>query len=111
MDLPVSRDSFVPAVDPALAPPFNIETATFEQLVTAVDRVGGNPGNPAAIGLYRSWIAINAGGTRLLYGAWFNLGVELSHAGATAEVHPGLSHRPGAEAGFLRRRGQSGPAT
>jgi predicted O-linked N-acetylglucosamine transferase (SPINDLY family) len=85
MDLPVSRDSFVPAVDPALAPPFNIETATFEQLVTAVDRVGGNRGNPAAIGLYRSWIAINAGGTRLLYGAWFNLGVELSNAGALPE--------------------------
>jgi predicted O-linked N-acetylglucosamine transferase (SPINDLY family) len=85
MDLPVSRDSFVPPVDPALAPPFNIETATFEQLVTAVDGVGGGRGNPTAIALYRSWIAINAGGTRLLYGAWFNLGVELSNAGGLPE--------------------------
>jgi len=85
MDLPVSPDSFAAAVDPALSPPFHPETATFEQLVDAVDRVGGNRGDPAAIALYRGWIALNAGGARLLYGAWFNLGVELSHAGAIVE--------------------------
>ena len=85
MDLPLSLDSdlMFAAADPT--PPFHLETATFEQLVNAVDQVGGSRGDPAAIALYRGWIALNAGGTRLLYGAWFNLGVELSHAGAHAD--------------------------
>jgi len=84
MDLPFPPDAFLTAADPA--PPLLFETATFEQLVNAVDRIGGNRGDPAAIALYRGWIASHAGGTRLLHGAWFNLGVELSRAGAPGEA-------------------------
>lgn len=81
MDLPLQADA---GIDPAAA--LQLETASFEQLIGAVERIGGNRGDPAAIVLYRSWIALNAGGTRLLHGAWFNLGVELSHAGAPADA-------------------------
>jgi predicted O-linked N-acetylglucosamine transferase (SPINDLY family) len=67
-------------------PPLQLETAGFEQLVQAVDRIGGSRGDPAAIALYRGWITVNTGGARMLHGAWFNLGVELSRAGAPADA-------------------------
>lgn len=57
-----------------------LQNTTFEQILQAVDQIGGNVGHPGVIRLYRNWIAIQSGGTRNLHAAWFNLGVELSRA-------------------------------
>jgi predicted O-linked N-acetylglucosamine transferase (SPINDLY family) len=86
MDLPHPSDAGAVAtgVDPAAS--LQLETAPFEQIIQAVDRIGGNRGDPAAIALYRDWIAVHTGGAHMLHGAWFNLGVELSRAGAVADA-------------------------
>jgi predicted O-linked N-acetylglucosamine transferase (SPINDLY family) len=84
MDLSHLVDAPVAPADPG--PPLQLEAASFIQLVQAIDRIGANRGDPAAIALYRNWIAVNAGGAPLLHGAWFNLGVELSRAGAQADA-------------------------
>ena len=55
--------------------------ASFEQLVGLAEQLGANRGVPAVIELYRNWIAVQSGGCKYLYAAWFNLGVELSCAG------------------------------
>jgi predicted O-linked N-acetylglucosamine transferase (SPINDLY family) len=83
MDLPHLPDA---DANPAPTPPLQFESAGFGQVVQAVDRIGANHGDPAAIALYRVWIAANAGGVQMLHGAWFNLGAELSRAGATADA-------------------------
>jgi predicted O-linked N-acetylglucosamine transferase (SPINDLY family) len=82
MDLPYPPDAGVMPADP----PLQLETAAFGQVVQAVDRIGANHGDPAAIALYRGWIAVNAGCVPMLHGAWFNLGVELSRTGASADA-------------------------
>jgi predicted O-linked N-acetylglucosamine transferase (SPINDLY family) len=69
---------------PAEAPP--VDSLAFEHVVQLADRIGANRGDPAAIALYRAWIAANSGGARLLHGAWFNLGVELSRAAAPRDA-------------------------
>ena len=86
MDLPYLPDAGVMPADPDPTPPLQLETAAFGQVVQAVDRIGANHGDPAAIALYRGWIAVNAGGVPMLHGAWFNLGVELSRTGASADA-------------------------
>ena len=73
MDLPYPPDATLlpaapdPAPDPA--PALRLEAAAFTQVVDAVDRIGANRGEPAAIALYRNWIAANAGGAQMLHGA------------------------------------------
>ncbi len=62
----------------------DFQTATFEQIVAMAERIGANQGAAAVIALYRNWIAVQSGGTKYLYAAWFNLGVELSCAGDAA---------------------------
>src|ERR1700722_10483497 len=86
MDLPrpPDMDNGSDHADPAAS--IELEVATFEQIVQAVDQIGGNRGDPAAIALYRGWLAVNVGGSRMLHGAWFNLGVELSRAGALTDA-------------------------
>jgi predicted O-linked N-acetylglucosamine transferase (SPINDLY family) len=86
MDLPHPPDAGVmtTAADPV--PALRLEALSFEQLVLAVERVGANRGDLAAIALYRGWIAAHAGGAPMLHGAWFNLGVELNQSGALAEA-------------------------
>jgi len=91
MDLPHLPDAGGVPADPDPTPPLQLETASFLQVVQAVDQIGGNRGDPTAIALYRNWIAANAGGAQMLHGAWFNLGVELSRAGAPADAI--LAHR------------------
>ena len=59
----------------------DFRAASFEQLVGLAERLGANRGVPAVIELYRNWIAVQSGGNKYLYAAWFNLGVELSCAG------------------------------
>ena len=86
MDLPLSTAVYTGSADDGQAAPFEFEAASFEQVIQAVDHIGGNRGDPAAIALYRGWIAVHAGGVRLLHGAWFNLGVELSRAGALPDA-------------------------
>ncbi len=59
----------------------DFRAATFEQIVSLAEQIGANRGAPHVIDLYRNWIAVQSGGTKYLYAAWFNLGVELSCAG------------------------------
>ena len=59
----------------------DFRAASFEQVVGLAERLGANAGAPAVIALYRNWIAVQSGGSKYLYAAWFNLGVELSCAG------------------------------
>ena len=59
----------------------DFRSASFEQVVGLAEQLGANRGMPAVIELYRNWIAVQAGGSKYLYAAWFNLGVELSCAG------------------------------
>jgi predicted O-linked N-acetylglucosamine transferase (SPINDLY family) len=86
MDLPHPSDAGAVATGADPAASLQLETAPFEQIIQAVDRIGGNRGDPVAIALYRDWIAVHTGGAHMLHGAWFNLGVELSRAGAVAEA-------------------------
>lgn len=86
MDHPLLLGADTVPADPDPTPPLQLELAPFVQIVQAVDQIGANCGNEAAIALYRGWIAANAGGAYMLYGAWFNLGVELSRNGATADA-------------------------
>ena len=66
--------------------PPQLDALAFEHVVQIVEQLGANRGEPAAIGLYRAWIAANSAGARLLHAAWFNLGVELSRAGAPQDA-------------------------
>jgi predicted O-linked N-acetylglucosamine transferase (SPINDLY family) len=73
--------------------------AAFEQVVEEVERLGANCGMPAAIALYRDWIALQGGNGPALHAAWFNLGVELSRAGCAGDAaeayRRALALRPG----------------
>jgi predicted O-linked N-acetylglucosamine transferase (SPINDLY family) len=86
MDLPHLPDAGTVPANPDPTPPSLLEAGSFGQIVQAVDGIGGNRGDPAAIALYRGWIAVNSGGAPMLHGAWFNLGVELSQAGAPGDA-------------------------
>lgn len=63
-----------------------LDATPFTTIIQAAEQLGPNRGNPAVISLYRSWIAANSAGAPLLHGAWFNLGVELSRAGAPQDA-------------------------
>lgn len=62
------------------------ESASFDQIVGTAEGIGANRGAPAVIELYRNWIAVQSGGNRNLYAAWFNLGVEYVRAGQLREA-------------------------
>ena len=68
------------------APSPQLDATPFGAVIQAAEQLGANRGNPTVIGLYRSWIAANSAGAPLLHGAWFNLGVELSRAGAPLDA-------------------------
>lgn len=53
---------------------------TFEELVGRAEAIGTNRGEPEIVALYRWWIAADAGLSRSLHAAWFDLGVELGCA-------------------------------
>jgi predicted O-linked N-acetylglucosamine transferase (SPINDLY family) len=63
-----------------------LEEASFNAVLGALGRARPGLGDAAEIGLYRAWIEANAGTSRLLYAAWFNLGVSLSRAGDNADA-------------------------
>jgi len=77
--------SVIPDAEAASGPAVlsQLESASFEHIVTAVEHLGANRGQPAAIDLYRSWIAAHCAGAPHLYAAWFNLAVELGRGGDT----------------------------
>ncbi len=63
-----------------------LEAAPFEAVVQAVGALGADRGQPAAVALYRDWIALQRPDAPMLHAAWFNLGVELSRAGRTEDA-------------------------
>ena len=63
-----------------------LESASFTQIVATAEGMGANRGQPAVIDLYRNWIAVQSGGERNLYAAWFNLGVEYARARQTQDA-------------------------
>jgi predicted O-linked N-acetylglucosamine transferase (SPINDLY family) len=79
-------------------PAFDPVSASFEQLVGTAEQHGANRGLPRVIALYRNWIAAQSGGSKYLYAAWFNLGVELScqgdRDGAILAYRTALAIRP-----------------
>src|SRR5215469_2293385 len=89
----VSAGAAFPDADASsdVAASMRFESASFEELVQAAERIGSNRGRPPVIELYRNWIAVQSGGARHLYAAWFNLGVELSRAGEPRNAI--LAHR------------------
>ena len=107
------------AITPAV-PPLTVETASFEQIIQAAEALGANRGDAAVIELYQDWIAIRGAGDRHLYAAWFNLGVELSRGGASADAirayRTALALNPGFGAAavnlglMLEQTGQTGAA-
>lgn len=62
-----------------------LQAFSFAQLVQAIELLGADRGS-SAIALYRDWIALQPATAPLLGPAWFNLGVELAHAGLTADA-------------------------
>ena len=58
----------------------------FVQVVARAEALGAGKGAPAVIALYTDWIAAQSHHEPNLFAAWFNLGAELSHAGAVAEA-------------------------
>ena len=75
-----------PEQDTSLNPPPWLESASFAQLLAAVDQIGANKGNRHVIDLYRDWIALQGAGGRHVHAAWFNLGAECGHAGDEANA-------------------------
>ena len=59
-----------------------LQAASFPELLSLIEPIGANRGDPRVIGLYRTWIALQGGAAKHLHAAWFNLGAELNHAGA-----------------------------
>jgi predicted O-linked N-acetylglucosamine transferase (SPINDLY family) len=55
----------------------------FRDLVAVAEAIGSGRGIGAVITLYTDWIAAQPSGADALHCAWFNLGTELGHAGAT----------------------------
>ena len=68
------------------------------QIVAQADALGAGRGLPAVIALYTGWIAALHHYEPNLFAAWFNLGAELSQAGAMAEAigayRHALRHKP-----------------
>ena len=75
-----------------------LEATSFASLLATMEQIGGDPGDPTAIALYRTWIAVHGGAGRDLHAAWFNLGAALSHAGqrqdAILAFRTALAQRP-----------------
>ncbi len=55
-------------------------------LIDIVDRIKGVEGEARSVALYRTWIAVSTGKPHQVFAAWYNLGVQLTHSGATAEA-------------------------
>jgi predicted O-linked N-acetylglucosamine transferase (SPINDLY family) len=74
-----------------------LEAASFADLLNIVEQIGPSQGHRQVIDLYRTWIAMQAGG-RHLHAAWFNLGAEWTRAGdsdsAIASYRSALALRP-----------------
>jgi predicted O-linked N-acetylglucosamine transferase (SPINDLY family) len=93
-----------------------LTAAPFGTLVAAAETIGSGRGLPAVVQLYTNWIAAHRAGARDLHCAWFNLGVELTQAGAMTEamqayrkalaLHPGFAPAAVNLGLFLERQGQ-----
>lgn len=57
-----------------------LRAATFVQVVSAIERAGHTPGDPATIQIYQHWIANQPPASAHLHAAWFNLGVAFTMA-------------------------------
>ena len=62
-----------------------IAVASFETIVDGIENLEP-PNPPAAVWLYRHWIASQPPNAPLLFAAWFNLGVALSQTGDPANA-------------------------
>ena len=77
-----SVDGQGPARDPALAR--LLADLDVGDLIDVVDRLKAADGEARTAAIYRAWIAISGHKGPQLFAAWYNLGVQLSKAGATA---------------------------
>jgi predicted O-linked N-acetylglucosamine transferase (SPINDLY family) len=81
-----------------MADPFSPASIPFVQIVAQAGALGAGRGLPSVIALYSRWIAVQPPQEPNLFAAWFNLGAELSHAGAVAEAvgayRHALRHKP-----------------
>ena len=59
----------------------HLEAASFGELLTTVEQIGANQGDPRVIELYRTWISLHGPGGPHAHAAWFNLGAEWNLAG------------------------------
>jgi predicted O-linked N-acetylglucosamine transferase (SPINDLY family) len=70
----------------------------FVQVVARAEALGSGQGLPVVIALYTAWIAAQHHTEPNLFAAWFNVGAELSQAGALAEAmgayRHALRHKP-----------------
>ena len=100
--------------------PHTLGSLPFVQVVARAEGLGSGQGLPAVIALYTAWIAAQHHTEPNLFAAWFNVGAELSQAGAIAEAmgayRHALRHKPdfhGAAVNLgllLERQGQSDAA-
>jgi len=78
--------------------PCTLGSLSFIQVVARAEALGAGRGLPAVIALYTSWIAAQHHAEPNLFAAWFNVGTELSQAGALAEAmgayRHALRHKP-----------------
>ena len=78
--------------------PCTLGSLPFVQVVARAEALGAGRGLPAVIALYTSWIAAQHHAEPNLFAAWFNVGAELSQAGALAEAmgayRHALRHKP-----------------
>jgi predicted O-linked N-acetylglucosamine transferase (SPINDLY family) len=72
---------YQPEQTPAVSALRRLETASFGELLATIDQVGPNRGDRVVINLYRTWIALQGTGAKLLHAAWFNLATEWNLAG------------------------------
>ena len=59
----------------------HLKHVEFAAIVAAIECARPASTGHAEVRLYQDWIAVNAGGSPLLYAAWFNLGIALARAG------------------------------
>jgi tetratricopeptide (TPR) repeat protein len=81
------------------AAPLNAEAGSFLDLLADLERGRITENRRDIIVRYQAWIGQNRPSSTVLYGAWFNLGVELAaagdKAGAIDAYHNALTLRPG----------------
>lgn len=63
-----------------------LQGASFERVVHATELLKSQGATAGVIAMYCDWIALQPADSPLLHAAWFNLGVELSRAGLTADA-------------------------